>query len=73
MSAAKPGTAKKYPSEDLVALRDEIAMRTLQTLLTTGRWGKTQQDGTHRAYSKMSEYSVAAYEFADAMLEARSK
>jgi len=69
----KTNTATKYPPEDLVALRDEIAMRTLQTLISHGGWGDTGDDGVHRAYTNMREYAVAAYDFADQMLEARSK
>lgn len=63
--------AAKHPA-DLVALRDEIAMRTLQTLIMKGTWGVTGDDGTHMPYKNMREYSRAAYEFADQMLEARN-
>lgn len=69
----KTSTATKYPPEDLVALRDEIAMRTLQSLISNRGWGRTGEDGTHRPYTSMREYSIAAYDFADQMLEARSK
>lgn len=67
-----PQAALKKSGEDLVALRDEIAMRTLQTLIMKGTWGKTGEDGTHVPYKNMREFSIAAYEFADCMLEARN-
>lgn len=72
MSAPKAGLAARR-TEDLVALRDEIAMRTLQTLIAHGRWGETGSDGEHKPYKNMREYSAAAYKFADHMLEAREK
>ncbi|WP_054908764.1 hypothetical protein [Pseudomonas sp. NBRC 111135] len=68
---AKPVAALKS-TEDLVPLRDEIAMRTLQTLIMKGTWGKTGEDGNHVPYKTMREYSQAAYSFADYMLEARN-
>ena len=60
-------------SEDLVRLRDEIAMSALNAMVIAGGWGKTQDDGTHRKYSNMREYSDAAYFFADHMLSARER
>ena len=68
---AQVSAATKRDSEDLVALRDEIAMRTLQTLIQKNTWGKTGEDGRHVPYRNMREYSIAAYEFADHMLDAR--
>ncbi|SHJ24092.1 hypothetical protein SAMN05216295_109210 [Pseudomonas luteola] len=70
---SKPQTAFKLPSEDLVALRDEIAMRTLQTLLMKGTWGHKGEDGQHVPYKNMREFSDAAYSFADEMLAARER
>lgn len=52
-------------------LRDEMAMRLAAAMVVKGGWGTKQEDGTHRAYSNMPEYSRAAYEFADHMLLAR--
>lgn len=72
MTSAKAGLAARR-TEDLVALRDEIAMRTLQTLIQQGTWGETGDDGEHRPYKNMREYATAAYRFADFMLEAREK
>lgn len=60
-------------SEDLVRLRDEIAMHALNAMVTAGGWGTTQDDGTHRKYANMKEYSNAAYTFADHMLAARER
>ncbi|SFB19589.1 hypothetical protein [Azotobacter beijerinckii] len=67
-----PQAALKKHGEDLVALRDEIAMRTLQTLIMKDTWGKSGEDGKHVRYTSMRDFSKAAYEFADCMLEARN-
>lgn len=56
-----------------MSLRDEIAMRTLQTMIHKGTWGETGEDGEHRPYKNMREYAMASYRFADFMLEAREK
>ncbi|KPA87311.1 hypothetical protein PF66_06221 [Pseudomonas asplenii] len=57
--------------DDLVRLRDEIAMTALNAMVISRGWGCKDEDGNHRAYRNMKEYSEAAYEFADIMLEAR--
>lgn len=65
---------KLYPvGEDLVRLRDEIAMQAMQAMVIKGGWGYTEQDGTRRTYQNMREYSNAAYAFADEMLAARER
>ncbi|KPM67588.1 hypothetical protein HB13667_05965 [Pseudomonas putida] len=64
----------KHPGpEDLVGLRDEIAMQALNAMIIAGGWGYTDAEGNHHTYQNMAEYSAAAYEFADLMLKAREK
>lgn len=70
MAAVKPSLAH---TEDLVRLRDEIAMQALNAMIIAGGWGKTMEDGTHRKYANMREYSDGAYNFADQMLAARER
>lgn len=60
-------------SEDLVRLRDEIAMQALNAMIISKGWGYTNADGTRHNYGSMREYSDAAYEFADQMLAARER
>lgn len=60
-------------SEDLVRLRDEIAMQAMQAMVIAGGWGQTMDDGTRRKYANMREFSDAAYTFADHMLDARER
>lgn len=60
-------------SEDLVRLRDEIAMHALNAIVIKGGWGWTNDDGSRHTYQNMREYSDAAYEFADQMLAARER
>ncbi|WP_040263716.1 hypothetical protein [Pseudomonas massiliensis] len=60
-------------TEDLVRLRDDIAMHALNAMVIAGGWGMTQDDGSHRKYANMREYSDAAYLFADYMLAARER
>lgn len=59
--------------KDLVPLRDEIAMQAMNAMIIAGSWGQTMEDGTHRKYANMRDYSDAAYEFADQMLAARER
>jgi glutamine amidotransferase PdxT len=60
-------------SEDLVRLRDEIAMQALNGLVINGGWSRTMSDGSKKRYVNMRDYSEAAYEFADQMLAARER
>ncbi|MBK3465850.1 hypothetical protein [Pseudomonas sp. MF6776] len=60
-------------SEDLVRLRDEIAMQALNAMVIKGSWSFTAVDGTHKLCVNMRDYSWAAYEFADQMLAARER
>lgn len=65
---------KPAPSDDLVRLRDEIAMQALNGLIVSSKgWGYTDGDGKRHSYQTMREYSDAAYEFADQMLAARER
>lgn len=59
--------------DDLVRLRDEIAMTALNAMIIAGGWGYTDAQGKRHNWTTMPEYSAAAYNFADAMLEAREK
>ncbi|MBF8780987.1 hypothetical protein IV505_14820 [Pseudomonas fulva] len=59
--------------EDLVRLRDEIAMTALNAMIIAGGWGYTDADGKRHNWNTMPEYSAAAYNFADAMLKAREQ
>lgn len=59
--------------EDLVRLRDEIAMHALNGLLINAQWGYTNSDGKRHNWTSMPEYSDAAYRFADEMLAARER
>lgn len=66
-------TDVRAQSEDLVRLRDEIAMNALNALIIRGGWNYTDRDGRHQRCQNMRDYSWAAYEFADQMLEARKR
>ena len=68
----KPMTAPAFGANgDLVRLRDEIAMHALNSMVIAGGWGYTDLDGKRHHYQSMAEYSLAAYRFADEMLNAR--
>ena len=60
-------------SEDLVRLRDEIAMQAMNAMIIAGGWGYTDSDGKRHTWTSMPEYSDAAYRFADEMLAARER
>ncbi|PUB36581.1 hypothetical protein C8K66_10260 [Pseudomonas sp. GV105] len=60
-------------TEDLVRLRDEIAMQALNAMIIAGSWGHTGSDGKRHNWTSMPEYSGAAYRFADEMLAARER
>lgn len=70
---AEPVKKLTPASEDLVRLRDEIAMQALNAMVIAGGWGKTMEDGSHRKYANMREYADGAYNFADHMLAARER
>jgi hypothetical protein len=70
---AEPVKKLTPASEDLVRLRDEIAMRALNAMVIKGGWNFTDVDGQHRPCENMRHYSWAAYEFADQMLAARER
>lgn len=62
--------------EDLVRLRDEIAMHAMHAMsamVIAGGWGDMLPDGSRRTYRNMRDYSDAAYGFADQMLAARER
>ncbi|MBF8692382.1 MULTISPECIES: hypothetical protein [Pseudomonas] len=59
--------------DDLVRLRDEIAMTALNAMIIAGGWGYTDAQGNRHNHQTMPQYSEAAYAFADVMLEAREK
>ncbi|MGS0546726.1 hypothetical protein ACU8WE_29865 [Pseudomonas parakoreensis] len=63
--------AKTAATEDLVRLRDEIAMQALNAMIIAGGWGYTDAEGKRHNWTSMPEYSTAAYRFADEMLAAR--
>lgn len=63
---------KNTPAQPVAwTLRDEFAMHAMAAMVVKGGWGYTDQDGTRKNYSNMTEFSVAAYAFADCMLKAR--
>ncbi|WP_339426333.1 hypothetical protein [Pseudomonas proteolytica] len=61
---------KLASTEDIVRLRDEIAMNAM--VIAKG-WGDTDGDGKRHSWTTMREYSNAAYHFADEMLAARER
>ena len=71
MTSAARKTAPAVPGA--WTLRDEIAMRVLPALLSSGEWGRRMEDGTFRKNATVDEHSRAAYNFADAMLRAREE
>lgn len=59
-----------YKSEDYVSLRDEIAMRAMQGLISNSDWMKTYGQG--EKYLMSSDITAeVAYGYADAMLKQR--
>ncbi|MGH8382610.1 hypothetical protein [Pseudomonas sp.] len=71
---AKPMiAAARGAGEDLVRLRDEIAMHALNAMIIKGTWGVTSADGTFKKHENYRDHSEAAYRFADEMLKAREK
>lgn len=65
--------AKTAATEDLVRLRDEIAMQALNAMVIAGGWGYTDSDGKRHNYTTVRDYSDAAYGFTDEMLAARER
>ena len=71
---ANPMAAQAFAADgDLVRLRDEIAMHTLNAMVIAGGWGYTDGDGKRHNYKSMEELSNASYRFADEMLKARER
>ncbi|APC18157.1 hypothetical protein BLL42_21420 [Pseudomonas frederiksbergensis] len=60
-------------SEDLVRLRDEIAMQALNAMIISGTWGSTSPNGTFTKHKNYRDHSEAAYQLADEMLAARER
>ncbi|MEE3504863.1 hypothetical protein QN399_01050 [Pseudomonas sp. 10C3] len=60
-------------SEDLVRLRDEIAMHALGAMIVAKSWGCTDKDGSFKKHSNYRDHSDAAYQFANEMLAARER
>ena len=60
-------------SEDLVRLRDEIAMHALNGLLINAQWGYTNSAGVRKVYQTPQEYTDQAYRLADEMLASRER
>ena len=59
--------------EDLVRLRDEIAMHALNGLLINAQWGYTNSAGVRKVYQTPQEYTDQAYRLADEMLASRER
>ena len=59
--------------EDLVRLRDEIAMHALNGLLINAQWGYTNSAGVRKVYQTPQEYADQAYRLADEMLASRER
>lgn len=70
---AQPQKILTPASEDLVRLRDEIAMQALNAMIIAKGWGYTDGDGKRHNWTTMREFSDAAYTFADEMLAARER
>ncbi|MBB3802021.1 hypothetical protein FHR47_002269 [Xanthomonas arboricola] len=69
--SAKPKT-QLYPADPIAwTLRDEIAMRAVAALLVSGRFGTNGADGEFHRFTQFHDYSRAAYQLADDMLQAR--
>ncbi|NMZ35393.1 hypothetical protein [Pseudomonas proteolytica] len=64
---------KLASTEDLVRLRDEIAINAMNAMVIAKGWGYTDGDGKRQSWATMREYSNAAYHFADEMLAARER
>ncbi|WP_046483904.1 hypothetical protein [Pseudomonas veronii] len=62
-----------HASEDLVRLRDEIAMHALNGLLINAQWGYTNSAGVRKVYQTPQEYTDQAYRLADEMLASRER
>lgn len=70
----KPMAVPAFSADcDLVRLRDEIAMHALNSMVIAGGWGYIDGEGKRHNYQDMTEYSNAAYRFADEMLKARER
>lgn len=59
--------------EDLVRLRDDIAMHALNGLLINAQWGYTNSVGVRKVYQTPQEYTDQAYRLADEMLASRER
>lgn len=59
--------------EDLVRLRDEIAMHALNGLLINAQWGYRNSEGIRKVYQTAQEYTDQAYRLADEMLASRER
>lgn len=60
-------------TEDLVRLRDEIAMHAMNAMIISGTWGHNAPDGTFIKHTNYRDHSDAAYHLADEMLRARER
>lgn len=69
----KPAIKLTAVPEDLVRLRDEIAMHALNGLLINGQWGFNDKSGIRHIHTTAQEYSDQSYQIADEMLAARER
>ncbi|KAB0489712.1 hypothetical protein [Pseudomonas vancouverensis] len=70
---ANPAQKTAMAAEDLVRLRDEIAMHALNGLLINAQWGYTNSEGIRKVYQTQQEYTDQAYRLADEMLASRER